>query len=79
MYSSQVIGSATCSGTPHLYYEPFDSVMIKTTYCPVNKQPRYQPETKQKKRSSKWQQGSNKTTFSKMLEQERQNPNSFQH
>jgi hypothetical protein len=77
MYSSHVIGSATRSGTPHVsYYGPFDSVMIKTTYCPVEKQQWYQPVTK--KKSSKWQQGRNKTIFSKMPEQERQVPNSFQ-
>jgi hypothetical protein len=76
MCSPHAIGSATRFGTPHLPYNgPFDSVMIKITYCPVKKQPWYQPETK--KRSSKWQQGRNKTIFSKLPEQERQDPNSF--
>jgi hypothetical protein len=75
MYPSYVIGSATCFGTSQL--SSFDSVMTNTTYCPVKKQHRYQPATK-KKISSKWQQGSNKTTFSKLPEQGRQNSNSFQ-
>jgi len=49
MYSSHIIVPATFFGTPHLsYYGQFDSVIIRTTYCPVKKQPWYQPETKKK-------------------------------